>query len=155
MIVLPKNPSSDAHTISRLFDHILNGLPLPPDMIATQERPGDHVRAAVYAAARAALPTSPPKTHPLAWFRTARPYLAWAASATALVVLCALLSLHHVPNTSLDTLMDAVTAQWEDPTFADECGIDIDDIQRMAIADSLAWIESDLASESLALTYHN
>lgn len=141
--------------MTTLHDHIWNGTPVPPELTAQQERPAEHVRAAIYAAAHAALPA--PKVQPLwlpAW-RAVRAYTVWATLAAALFLMCTHIHLRDQAGSPTDMLAQALVSEWQDGPLAEECGVDDDDMERQSLSTMLAWMETDLVYDTFQLSYNH
>lgn len=122
---------------------------MPPELTTHQDRPAEHVRAAIYAAARAALPA--PHRQPVwlpAW-RAMPTYAAWSALAAALFLMCVHLHLRDQAGYPADSLALALVSEWQDVPLAEECGVDDDDLERQSVSTMLAWMETDLVYDTL------
>lgn len=140
--------------MTTLHDHLWNGTPLPPELTVDQPRPGEAVRAAVYGAARAALPAAPHAPVWLPVWHAVRAYTAWAALAAALFLICTHLHLREAARSPADTLAYALVSEWQDGSFAEECGVDDDDLERRSVSTMLAWMETDLAYDTFQISYN-
>jgi len=141
--------------MTSLHDHIWNGTPVPPELLAEQERPAENVRDAIYAAARATLP--PPRRQPVwlpAW-RAMRTYAAWSALAAALFLMCTHLHLRDQAGSPADTLAQALVSEWQDAPLAEECGVDDDDIELQSVSTMLAWMETDLVCDTFQISHNH
>lgn len=138
--------------MSTLHDHIWSGAPLPPHTPLHDERPCDHIRTAIYAAARAALPAAraPRRTH---LWQALRPFVLWSAAALPLFLLCTFFTLRSFPPAP-DYLAQEFAAACADSSLAEEYGLASDDLERLSVASSLAWIELDLDEDAVQITYN-
>lgn len=141
--------------MTTLHDHLWNGTPLPPELTVDQPRPGEAVRNAIYAAARAALPAAPRVPGWLAAWRAARASTAWAVLAATLLLICSYVHLRDQAGSPADTLAYALVSEWQDSSLAEELGVDDDDVERQSVNTMLAWMETDLVYDTFQLTYNH
>ncbi len=138
-----------------IHDQIWSGEPLPAHALLERERPGDAVRNAVYAAARAAVPAAPARTLRLPSWRVWSGYAAWAAAAAVLLLVCVQSGtpMPAVPHT--ERLAQALVLEWRDTPLAEEYGMDEDDLERESVSTILAWFETDMAFDTFQVSYNN
>lgn len=142
-----------------LHDRLWQGAPCSDEMTALLDRPAEATRAAVYAAARAALPPPPAAPYARLWHalfgREGLSFSAWAACATLVLVLCVHMGpadrgagSRIVTDADVIALADVIEHISHATLLTGETTVDIDDIvfvdELQAVSQSLASLGDDL-----------
>ena len=147
----------NTHRPDNLRDRVWQGAPSTADMTALLDRPNDATRAAIYAAARTALPPPPlpARVWRLVWGRESLALATWAASACLVFSLCIWHGRDIGPGGDLNAdraavrvLADELEHISHSSLVSENNGMDINDIvfvdELQSISQSLITLADDL-----------